>query len=114
MGVGEDGVIGCRSGEGDRNIHTYLHTSKAAAVEPADSLPTTVVSSKTTPTYSAIWTISLLDNYGQIITGCINHPPDAERSETMDYISSELASLLKSYPLAKFIIATDRRHMYAT
>jgi hypothetical protein len=72
--------------------HRKNRTGGGVAILVADSLPTTVVSSKTTPTYSAIWTISLLDNYGQIITGCIYHPPDAEQSKTMDYISSELSS----------------------
>ena len=77
----------------------------------ADNLPTSIISSHTTTTYSAIWTLTKIPKYDDIITGCIYHPPGCEIDETLDYISSALADICKKYPLAKFIIAGDFNHL---
>ena len=73
----------------------------------AQDVPTSIVSSHTTDTYSAIWTLSKIPNYDDIITACIYHPPGCEIDETLEYLGDTLSSLCKTYPLAKFIITGD-------
>jgi hypothetical protein len=105
--------------EQSRQLPSYQHffcnrknrTGGGVGILVADGFPTTLLSSCSTSTYSAVWTLSLLENYGHIITGCIYHPPDAQADKTLDYIGSTLAYLCQTHPLAKFIITGDFNHL---
>ena len=95
--------------------HFYCHRKNriggGVAILTTESLPTTLLSSYTTPTFSAIWTISKIENYDDMVTGCIYHPPNAEIDDTLEYIGNVLSDISKSHPFAKFMIAGDFNHL---
>ena len=101
----------CLPGYQNFFCHRSNRVGGGVGILAANDLNTSEISSHTTSTYSGIWTLSHLENYGQIITACIYHPPDAEADETLDYFGQTLASLTKKYPLAKFIISGDFNHL---
>ena len=86
----------------------YCHRKKRiggwVGVLIANGLQTTQIEAHTTSTISGVWTLSNLNNYGQIIVGCIYHPPDTDHVIILDYITTSLAGHCKKYPLAKYMI----------
>ena len=72
-----------------------------------DHLNAVAVSSETTSTYSALWVKINIKSYYPIIVACIYHPPNADESKTLDYLSTTLLKLHKKFSAARFIIAGD-------
>lgn len=75
-----------------------------------DSLSTSLVSSYTSTTTSAMWVALHQENQNMIIYACIYHPPGLKKSacdETVDYIISTVSSLSSRFPSAQFVIHGD-------
>ena len=73
----------------------------------SDHLTTSVISSHTTKTFSALWVLIKNPKCAPVIIGCVYHPPNASVAETHDYLSSNIIKLSKKYPNAKFTITGD-------
>ena len=75
-----------------------------------DSLSTSLVSSYTSTTTSAMWVALHQENQNMIIYACIYHPPGLKKSacdETVDYIIGTVSSLSSRFPSAQFVIHGD-------
>lgn len=65
---------------------------------------------------SALWVKLTLSRHA-IIIGCIYHPPAktvAENQETLDYLTSTMASLLRKHPKAYYILCGDFNNLDLT
>ena len=84
-----------------------LDKAACFSVLASDHLTTSVISSHTTKTFSALWVLIKNPKCAPVIIGCVYHPPNASVAETHDYLSSNIIKLSKKYPNAKFTITGD-------
>lgn len=70
-------------------------------------LSATLLSTFTTRTVSAAWILVKVKAHRPLIVGCLYHPPNADRSATLEYVESTIAKLTTKHPSSNYLIAGD-------
>ena len=70
-------------------------------------LNATLLTTHTTKTLSAAWTLVQVKTHRPIIIGCIYHPPNADHNTTLDSLEDTVAKLTPKYPTANLVITGD-------
>jgi exonuclease III len=74
-------------------------------------LETTILSTHTTTTVSAAWILVQQSSAKPLIISCIYHPPNGDRSSTLEYMTATLCCYTQSYPKARYLITGDFNHL---
>ena len=92
--------------DGYNNFFCKNRIGEGVGILARERLKVTHLTSHTTKTFLALWSL-LHDNKYPIIIGCTYHRPNADNNTPLDYISDTLLNLLQKRPSSQVITCGD-------
>ena len=77
------------------------------AILSSSHLDVTVLSTHKSRTVSAVWVLVSYKNFKPLIICCIYHPPNADQTTTIEYITNTILKLTPKHPNAQYVLTGD-------
>ena len=77
------------------------------AILSSSHLDVTVLSTHKSRTVSAAWVLVSYKNFKPLIICCIYHPPNADQTTTIEYITNTILKLTPKHPNAQYVLTGD-------